>query len=62
MAINKNALLRYQTLDKCFSNFGRKFFIHDLLDVVNEKLIEDNFHSDGIQERQYRLHTSMFNL
>ena len=36
MPTNKNAQLRYQILDRCFSDFHHKFFIEDLLDKVND--------------------------
>lgn len=54
MAINKNALLRYQTLDKCFSNYGRKYTFEELLEIVNDKLAEDNPNTSGVQTRQLR--------
>src|SRR5690606_28317037 len=54
MATNKNALLRYHTLDKCFSNPGKKYSIEDILEKVNEALIYDNPHSKGIEMRQLR--------
>jgi len=54
MAINKNALLRFQTLDRCFKNSGRRYSINDLLEVVNDALLEDNPKSNGIQIRQLR--------
>ena len=40
MPVNKNALLRYQILDRCFSDFHRKYEIEDLLDKVNEALYD----------------------
>lgn len=40
MPINKNALLRYRILDRCFSDFSRKYEIDDLLDEVNEVLYD----------------------
>lgn len=52
MAINKNALLRYQTLDNCFSNLGRKFYLADLLESCNRALSAYNPESQGIQRRQ----------
>ena len=45
MPINKKAFIRYQALDLCFSNFGRKYYWQDLLDVVNEVLKD----SQGVQ-------------
>lgn len=38
MATNKHARLRYEALDKCFSNFSRKFFIEDLEKAVCDYL------------------------
>jgi predicted DNA-binding transcriptional regulator YafY len=52
MAVIKNALLRYQTLDRCFKNTGRNYLVDDLLYEVNIVLLEDNPHSSGIQKRQ----------
>lgn len=40
MPTNKNALLRYQVLDRCFSDFTRKYEIQDLIDKVNEALYD----------------------
>ena len=52
MAVNKNALIRYQTLDRCFRNTGRMFFWQDLLKECNSALASANYDSDGIQKRQ----------
>lgn len=38
MPVNKNAYLRYQLLDQCFSNKYRRFGIAELLDFVCDKL------------------------
>ena len=54
MAINKNAVIRYNTLDKCFSNFGRKHYFDDLLEDVNNALTAFDSSSAGIQVRQLR--------
>jgi predicted DNA-binding transcriptional regulator YafY len=54
MPINKNAVIRYNTLDKCFSNFGRKYFFNDLLEEVNNALFEEDSKSTGVQIRQLR--------
>ncbi len=40
MPTNKNAQLRYQVLDRCFSDFHHKYGIDDLLDKVNEALYD----------------------
>ena len=42
MPINKNAQLRYQILDRCFSNFNRKYTFDDLMEEVNDKLYDLN--------------------
>jgi len=54
MSTNKNAVLRYNTLDKCFSNAGRQYYFEDLLDAVNEALLFENPESSGVQVRQLR--------
>ncbi len=54
MSTNKNALIRYQTLDRCFSNFGRKFYFEDLLKIVNDALYEFDPNKEGIKTRQLR--------
>ena len=40
MATNKNAQLRYQILDRCFSNFQKRYEIDDLLNEVNKHLLD----------------------
>jgi predicted DNA-binding transcriptional regulator YafY len=52
MSINKNAYLRYQVLDKCFSNRYRMLFIDDLLDEVNKALEEFNGDGSKVERRQ----------
>ena len=52
MSINKNAYLRYQVLDKCFSNRYKNYYIEDLLDEVNKALEEFNGYDSGIEKRQ----------
>ena len=42
MSANKNAQLRYHILDRCFSNFKKKYTIDDLIEEVNEKLYDMN--------------------
>jgi predicted DNA-binding transcriptional regulator YafY len=54
MATNKNAILRYNTLDKCFQNFGRKYYFDDLLETVNNALFDYDPKSSGIKTRQLR--------
>lgn len=54
MATNKNAILRYNTLDKCFQNFGRKYYFPDLLEAVNNALWDYDPNSTGVKTRQLR--------
>ena len=52
MAVTKNALIRYQTLDRCFRNPGRSYGINDLLEECNKALRELNPDAEGIKKRQ----------
>ena len=40
MPTNKNAQLRYQILDRCFSDYHHKYTIDDLIKKVNEALFD----------------------
>ncbi|MDD4819904.1 MAG: WYL domain-containing protein, partial [Flavobacteriales bacterium] len=52
MATNKHAVIRYQALDKCFGNFGRRFYIDDLIEACNDAIYEFSGISEGIKRRQ----------
>jgi predicted DNA-binding transcriptional regulator YafY len=52
MSVNKNALIRYQVLDRCFRNSGRMYFWEDLLEECNKALVDFDPNSEGIQRRQ----------
>lgn len=52
MSTNKNATIRYQVLDRCFRNPGRKYFIEDLMDECNEALSDLDILSTGVKRRQ----------
>ena len=52
MATNKNAQLRYQILDRCFSDFRHKYTIDELIDKVNDRLID--LYSTEVGVRQIR--------
>lgn len=52
MAINKNAIIRYQVLDRCFRNTGRMYFWEDLLEECNKALMDFDSRNEGIQRRQ----------
>ena len=40
MATNKNALIRYRTIDKCLQNRKRRWTLEDLIDACSEALYE----------------------
>ena len=52
MATNKNATIRYQALDRCFRNPGRRYYMDDLIGACNEALLDINPDSSGIKRRQ----------
>ncbi len=52
MATNKHATIRYHALDRCFSNYGRKFFIDDLINACNEAISDFAGIEDGVKRRQ----------
>ena len=47
MPHNKNALLRYKVLDRCFQNKGRNFGINDLINEINKEL--EDFNGPDVQ-------------
>ncbi|RLJ61603.1 putative DNA-binding transcriptional regulator YafY [Lacinutrix venerupis] len=52
MSTNKHAIIRYQTLDKCFRNTGKRYYIEDLLEACNNALFDFDPNSLGIKKRQ----------
>lgn len=52
MATNKHAIIRYEALDRCFSNKGRKFFIDDLIEYVSTTIANYSGISATISRRQ----------
>jgi predicted DNA-binding transcriptional regulator YafY len=52
MATNKHATIRYHALDRCFSNYGRQFFIEDLVNACNQAIYEFAGIEDGVRKRQ----------
>lgn len=54
MPRTKNAEHRFLILDRCFSDFRRKYTIDDLLEKVNEKLYDANGYQSTIKVRQLR--------
>ena len=52
MATNKHATIRYHALDRCFGNYGRVFFIEDLLEACNGAIYEFSGIEEGVKKRQ----------
>lgn len=52
MPTNKNALIRYQALDRCFQNPGRKYFIEDLVEACSLAIQDFSGSRHGVQRRQ----------
>lgn len=52
MAINKNALLRIEVLDKCLSNRLKKYYWEDLAEVCSEALSNHYMKDTSISRRQ----------
>lgn len=51
MPVNKNANIRYRTLDRCFRDTRRKYFIDDLISACEQELVAYNFQG-GVSRRQ----------
>jgi len=52
MATNKHAIIRYQALDKCFRNIGKRYFMEDLIEACNQAIYEFTGSNEGIKKRQ----------
>ena len=55
MPTNKNAQLRYQVIDKCLSNWSRRYYIEDLVEACNDALYLHNGETKdggGVKKRQ----------
>jgi len=51
MAKNKNAIIRYRVLDRCFGNPGRNYTVSDLVNECNNALQDDNPSTGGVCRR-----------
>lgn len=51
MATNKHAMIRYQALDRCFSNRYREFYIDDLIKACNDAIYEFDGNPVGVKRR-----------
>jgi predicted DNA-binding transcriptional regulator YafY len=52
MSTNKNATIRYQALDRCFRNPGKRYSIDNLIIACNESLLDIDPASSGVKKRQ----------
>lgn len=55
MATNKNALIRYRTIDKCLQNRSRKWTLEDLIDACSDALYEFEGKDSNISKRTVQL-------
>lgn len=51
MPINKNALIRYKTIDQCLQNRSRKWTLEDLIDACRKALYEYEGIEKGVSRR-----------
>jgi len=51
MPVNRNALIRYKTLDKCLQNRYRKWTLNDLIEACSEALYEYEGIDKGVSKR-----------
>ncbi len=59
MAQNKNALIRYKTIDKCLQNSYRKWTLNDLIDACSEALYEYEGKDVNVSKRTVQLDIQM---
>jgi len=52
MSTNKHATIRYNALDRCFRNPGRRYYIDDLIEECNNAINNFDPESFGVQKRQ----------
>src|SRR4249919_1413070 len=55
MPVNRNALIRYRTIDKCLQNRRRKWTIEALINACNDALYEYEGIEKGVSMRTMRL-------
>ena len=55
MSSNKNALIRYKTLDKCLKNKYRKYTLEDLMEACSEALFEFEGKESFVSKRTVQL-------
>ncbi len=55
MSQNKNALIRYKTIDKCLQNSYRKWYLEDLIEAVSDALYEYEGKQNPVSKRTIQL-------
>lgn len=59
MALNKNALIRYRTIDKCLQNRQRRWTLNDLIDACSDALYEFEGKAMNVGKRTVQLDIQM---
>jgi len=59
VAQNKNALIRYKTIDKCLQNQYRQWTLEDLVNACSEALFEYEGKEDSVSKRTIQLDLQM---
>ncbi|SDG80586.1 Predicted DNA-binding transcriptional regulator YafY, contains an HTH and WYL domains [Winogradskyella thalassocola] len=59
MAVNKNALIRYKTIDKCLQNQFRQWTLNDLIEAVSDALYEYEGKDVDVSKRTVQLDLQM---
>ena len=59
MALNKNALIRYKTIDKCLQNNYRQWTLNDLIDACSDALYEYEGRTVNVSKRTVQLDIQM---
>lgn len=59
MAVNKNALIRYKTIDKCLQNNYRKWTLNDLIEACSDALYEYEGKDVDVSKRTVQLDLQM---
>ena len=59
MALNKNALIRYKTIDKCLQNSYRQWTLDDLIEACSDALYEYEGRAVNVSKRTVQLDIQM---
>lgn len=59
MALNKNALIRYKTIDKCLQNNNRRWTLNDLIEACSDALYEYEGRDVNVSKRTVQLDIQM---